>query len=194
MFIQVLKAKAVDPAGLRKQMDRWDDEVRPVAKGVLGTTGGITEDGRLIMLARFESEDLAMQNSDLPEQSAWWEETSQYLSDPEFINCSTVDTWLDGGSDDAGFVQVIEGTVDSRDDLLKKFEAEGESIRQIRPEIFGAMIAWHDDNHFTEAVYFTSEAEARKGEADQEAQEKRTEVMGAIRDLTFYDLKEPFLR
>lgn len=194
MFVQVIKATATDPGGLRKQMDRWNEEVGPVAKGFLGSTAGITEDGSLIVMARFESEDLAAQNSDLPEQGSWWEETSQYLKDPEFINCSTVDTWLGGGSDDAGFVQIIEGTVDDRESFIAKFEAEGDNIQKIRPEILGGLIAWRDNNHFTEAVYFTSEAEARKGEANPESQESRDEAMGEIRDLTFHDIKEPILR
>jgi hypothetical protein len=35
-----------------------------------------------IALVRYENEEAARANSDSAEQSAWWEETSQYLEDP----------------------------------------------------------------------------------------------------------------
>src|SRR5688572_14894709 len=109
MFVQVIQGKAKDPAGLKKQWERWDQELRPQASGYLGGTAGVTADGKFIALARFESEDAAKANSDSPEQGKWWEETSQYLEDPMFHDCREVTLSNGGGSDEAGFVQVMQG-------------------------------------------------------------------------------------
>ena len=60
--------------------------------GWLGSTAGVTEDGQLVALARFESEEAAQQNSDRPEQSAWWEEMATLFTDePVFHNSTSVD-------------------------------------------------------------------------------------------------------
>ena len=72
MFVQVIQGKAKDAAGLRKQWERWDQELKPAAKGYLGSTAGVTADGEFIALVRFEDEAAARANSDSPEQSAWW--------------------------------------------------------------------------------------------------------------------------
>ena len=50
-----------------------------VAAGWLGTTAGITDDGRLVVLARFESEEVARANSDRPEQGRWWDSLAAHF-------------------------------------------------------------------------------------------------------------------
>src|SRR5262245_48724915 len=115
MFVQVIKGHTNDPEGFARQGERWQEEVRPGAVGYLGTTGGIAEDGTFIVFARFADEAAARANSDRPEQGAWWEETSKYVDgEASFRESSDVDTLFDGGSDKAGFVQVMEGTVTDR--------------------------------------------------------------------------------
>ncbi len=69
MFVQVIQGRAKDPAGLRKQFQAWDNELRPRATGFLGSTAGVSDDGEFIALARFESEEAARANSDSPEQA-----------------------------------------------------------------------------------------------------------------------------
>src|SRR3546814_9094548 len=58
------------------------------------------------------SSDLsARANSELPEQSAWWEGMAKlYDGEPTFTESSDVTEWMGGGSDDAGFVQVMKST------------------------------------------------------------------------------------
>ena len=73
MFVQVIQGKVSDAAQVRAHLDKWVAEVAPGAIGWLGSTGGVTEDGNLIALVRFESEEAAQQNSDRPEQGEWWE-------------------------------------------------------------------------------------------------------------------------
>ncbi|HEV3472299.1 MAG TPA: hypothetical protein VG408_03720, partial [Actinomycetota bacterium] len=79
MFVQVIQGRAKDAAGLKKQWEKWDQELKPDASGFLGSTAGVTADGEFIALARFDSEEAARSNNGSEQQSAWWEETSQYL-------------------------------------------------------------------------------------------------------------------
>src|SRR3954452_2468637 len=109
MFIQVIQGTVNDAEHLRRQLAKWRSDVKPGAAGYLGTTGGVTDDGRSIAMVRFESEDAARAHSVRPEQGAWWNETAKAFSgDVTFRDCHDVDTMLGGGSNDAGFVQVIQ--------------------------------------------------------------------------------------
>src|ERR1700747_4456 len=67
MFVQVIQGHVSDAAQARAQLDRWAEEVAPGAVGWLGSTSGVTDDGRLVALARFESDEAARPNSDRPE-------------------------------------------------------------------------------------------------------------------------------
>ena len=167
MFVQVIQAKARDASGLRKQWDRWEKELKPGAEGYLGSTAGVTTGGEFIALARFESEESARRNSDRPEQGAWWEEMSQYLEDPMFHDCTLVDVVNDGGSDSAGFVQIIQGKTKDVEKARALDRASQEQMREMRPDVIGGIVAWHPENgRFTNSIYFTSEAEARAKEKE----------------------------
>jgi hypothetical protein len=199
VFAQIVQGRVSDPAGLRKQWERWVEDVKPGAQGFLGSTGGVTADGEFITIARFESEDAARTNSDRPEQSAWWEETSQYLENPMFHDCTLVDVFGDGGSDDAGFVQVIQGKVtdvEKSRDLDKRMEPH---MRAARPDVIGGVNAWHPDNgRFTTFIYFTSEAEARAKEKEMENDSSVAEFMREMQELSdgepkYLDLTEPWM-
>jgi hypothetical protein len=199
MFVQVMQGRATDAAGVKKQWDRWDQEIKPGATGYLGSTGGISPDGEFIILARFESEEAAKANSDRPEQGAWFEEASQYLEDIQFHDCTGVDISGKGGSDDAGFVQVIQGKVtdiEKARELDARMEPE---MRDRRPDVIGSVTAWNPDNgRFTNAIYFTSEAEAREQEKKMESDPAFQKVMGEMMAISdgepkFIDLPEPWL-
>lgn len=167
MFVQVIQGKAKDAAELRRQWQKWDQELKPAAQGFLGSTAGVTADGEFIALARFDDEAAARANSDSAEQSDWWRQTSQYLEDPMFHDCTLVDLVNDGGSDDAGFVQVIQGKVTDVDKARELDRATQDEMRRMRPDVIGGIVAWHpEDGRFTNAIYFTSEAEARAKEQE----------------------------
>jgi len=199
VFIQVITAKIVDAEGLKRQLDRWENEVRPGAEGFLGSTSGVTDDGRFVVLARFESEEAARRNSDRPEQSAWWAETEKTLGDVEFKDSVEVVTMRGGGSNDAGFVQVMRGRVTdaAKMDALRSRMAEFESsLERHRPDVLGDVTAVHADGSYTDAVYFTSEAEARAGEAKEPPAEVRDlfeEFMEAFVTDEYLDLRQPRL-
>lgn len=200
MFIQVITARVVDAEGLKGQLERWESDVRPGADGFLGSTGGITDDGRLVVLARFDSEGAARRNSDRPEQGAWWAETEKMLDDVQFKDSVEVVTMRGGGSDDAGFVQVMRGRITDTakmGELRSRMGEMAEVMAAHRPDVIGDVIAVHADDSYTDAVYFTSESEARAAEGKQpppEVQAMFEEFMSAFVVDEYLDLKDPWLR
>jgi hypothetical protein len=196
VFIQVIQGRTDEPQKLRDAMERWARTLAPAAEGWLGATGGTTADGRVLVTARFDSEEAARRNSGRAEQDRWWAETSKLLEEVAFHDCADVETLLGGGSDEAGFVQVMHGRV--RDlDRLKELNAEAETmLREYRPDILGLTGAYADDGTCTELVYFTSEAEARQKESQEpppDVAARLDEMMSLIGDLTYYDLTDPWL-
>ena len=191
MFVQVVQGTVNDPDALMAAVQRWRDEVGPGATGWLGSTGGVTEDGRFIALVRFASEDDARRNSDRPEQAQWWASTSVHFGDVEFHDCTEVFPILGGGSDDAGFVQVIQGRVEDSSHI-KAMLADTSSLHEMRPDILGATLAIEDDGTFTETVAFSDEESARKGEQVQPPPDVARELATLIHGATFYDLHKPW--
>lgn len=197
MFIQVVQGKTDDPEGLIRQSERWQEDVKPSAIGYLGSTAGVADDGTFIVLARFQDEASAQKNSDLPEQTAWWNEMEKYVKDVTFRNSSDIENAIgSGGDDSAGFVQVMQGRVTDRARLKELEEQVMPQMKEARPDVLGSVRAWFD-NDFVEAIYFSSEAEARKGEASM-AESVDTaqfeEFMSLTPDVTYVDLKNPLLR
>lgn len=195
MFIQVIQGKVKDAELLERRIASWRTDIKPGAKGYLGSTSGITPDGRGITLARFESEAAAKANSERPEQGRWWNETAEaFGGDPTFYNCREVDTLFGGGSNDAGFVQIIQARAKDEEQMRARRAEIEKRLRERRPDILGMVIAWHGDGGFTQAVYFTSEAEARAGEKETEQDQLRQEFMSLMEGPpTFFDLTRPDL-
>ena len=195
MFVQVIQGRTTDPSGLRGQLERWRTEVKPGAVGFEGSTVGIADDGTFIVLARFTDAQAAKKNSDRPEQGSWWEETSKYFEGtPTFRESTDTSTLLDGGSNDAGFVQVMEGSVQDRAKAEAMETKEMlEQLRTARPDLIGSHRVWFEDGTYVEAAYFTSEAAARKGEQSADFTAPQQEYMELFGPLTFTDLPEPLL-
>jgi hypothetical protein len=200
VFIQVIRGETSDREGMLRQADRWQDELRPGATGYLGSTGGITDDGRLVLLARFESEEAARRNSAREQQGQWWAETEKYLNGATFEDGTGIITLLGGGSDAAGFLQVMRGHVTDAEKMaavsarMPEFEA---SMRKHRPDVVGEVIVTHADDSFTEVVYFASEEAAREGESKEAPADMRAqyaELMSAIAIDEYLDIKDPWLR
>ncbi len=196
MFIQVIQGKTSDADALRQQMDRWKEEVAGGAEGYLGSTAGVADDGTFVALARFESEEAARANSDRPEQATWWEETSSHLEgEVTFRDCTEVDTIDGGGSDSAGFVQVVQGRSKDKERQKSIEEDLMPRLQELRTELLGGVRAW-DGDHFTTAVYFASEHTAREGEGKvlpDEVQERFNEWQDTMEDVTYIDLTDPWL-
>jgi hypothetical protein len=199
MFAQVVRAKAKDQAGLRKMWEKAESDLAPGAIGYLGSTGGIADDGTMLAVVRFESEDAARRNSDRPEQTAWFKELLQYVDgDVTFKDCTDVEIQGRGGSDDAGFVQVIQARATDRKRLKEINEAFDAQMSSARPDLIGGLTAWHPDGTgwFTSVNYFSSESEARENEAKPmpaEIQREFEEWMSLMEDVEYIDLHDPWM-
>ena len=99
MFIQVITGRVVDEEAFLRQAQRWEDECRPGATGFLGSTSGVTPDGRFVVLARFASEAEARKNSDRSEQGNWWAETEKTVTDVRFDVPTDTDQFIYSPSD-----------------------------------------------------------------------------------------------
>ena len=199
MFLQVIQGRTSDPEAARAAMDRWMREVQPGSIGFLGSTLGITDDGRFIAIARFESADAAARNGSRPEQTRWWEETRQLFDgEPTFLDSEDVDLDLVGDPDRAGFVQVMQGQVSDparARELMASMPAD--LMKEFRPDILGTVMIGHDEGRWTQVIYFTSEAEARANERKEPPEEWRSvmdELMSlGIGDVDYLDLRRPML-
>lgn len=197
MFVQLIEGRVADRDGLHRQMDRWMSELRPQATGFLGSTTGVTDDGHGMVFARFESAAAARANSDRPEQGQWWSETEKcFAGEVTFTDSDDVETMLGGGSNDAGFVQVMKSSVTDRDRLHAMDESFVKHAQSFRPDLIGGLRVWTGANTCIDVAYFTSEAEAREGEKKDPPAEL-AELMGDFEDVTpnveFLDLRDPWL-
>lgn len=198
MFVQVIQGRVDDPGQVGALLERWVQELAPGADGWLGSTGGVTEDGRLIALVRFESEEAARRNSDRLEQGQWWQEMARlFTGDPIFHDSSEVDVDLNGDPNQAGFVQVIQGRSSDPERARELMSDNSPEWSGFRPDIIASLGVEHDGNAYTMALYFTSEEEAREGEGKEPPPELKAQMEEMDKlsegEPEFFDLKEPWL-
>ena len=196
MFIQIIQGQ-VHAAGRapRAGATAGADELGPGADGWLGGTYGFTDDDLFVggRPLRVDARPRCATPSG-PSRPAWAEQMMALFDGPvEFHDCDDVTLLMDGGSDDAGFVQVIRGKVDD------PAPAQGDADRrhrpmlhEMRPEILGATLAIEPDGTFTETVAFTDEASARSGERQEPPADDARELEYAMQGATFYDLHHPW--
>jgi len=130
-----------------------------------------------------------MENSARPETDEFAKKMGALMDgEPSFFDSDEVETFLDGGSDDAKFVQIIKGKADPG--LWQKMGSD-ESLREMRPDIVGGTVAIQNDGSFVETVAFTDEESARKGESSADAPQEIEETLQEIlKGAEFYDLRE----
>jgi hypothetical protein len=198
MFVQVIQGRTSDPEAMRAQYERWGRELGPGADGWLGSTAGVTDDGRTVAVVRFESEEAAERNSGRPEQGAWWEQmAATFDGEPTFQNHTLVDVDTYGDPDQAGFVQVMQGKVSDVHRGLELMRSDTTDWPSFRPDILATSWSGSEDGSWTMAIYFTSEEAAREGEQKEEPPEAKAlmEELNALAlgEPTFLDLREPWL-
>jgi hypothetical protein len=198
MFVQIIQGQVSDAGQVRAVLDRWVREVSSGAAGWLGSTGGVTEDGRFIALARFESEQAARRNSDRPEQDQWWAEASKlFTGEVTFRDSTDVTVDVHGDPDSAGFVQIMQGRSSDPERARELMDADPEEWAAFRPDVIGSVAVGHEGGAYTMALYFTSEEAAREGERKQPPAQLQA-LMDEMNKLSigtpdFFDLKQPWL-
>jgi hypothetical protein len=192
VFIQVIQGKCTRQDELRAMAEGWREELGGGAVGWLGGTYGFTDDDEFIGIVRFESREAAMANSGRPEQSTWAEKMMGLMDGPvEFHDCDDVTLFLDGGSDQAGFVQVIRGRL-ADPARAKAMLADTTTLHEMRPDIIGGTLAVEDDGTFTETIAFRDEESARAGEQTEPPAQVREDLAMMMQGATFYDLHRPW--
>jgi hypothetical protein len=196
MFAQVIQGKTSNPEGLDAALNQWQQDLAPGANGWLGSTSGVTEDGRAIAVVRFESEEAARRNSNRPEQDRWWSETSNLFDgEPTFRDSTDVTVDVQGDPDQAGFVQVMQGRSTDPERARKLMDQDADKWAEFRPDVIGSVTIGHEDGGYTMVLYFTSEAEAREGERKEPPPELQAQMEEmnklSVGETEFYDLKQP---
>jgi len=184
---------------MRAVADNWCADMMK-HEGWLGGTYGFNDDGDFLGVVRFDS----MQSYDAccatAEAGAHWAAALEcFDSAPEIHQSEDVSIMLDGGSDGAGFVQVIRGRTPDPQRLRSMFEDQQmtSALHEARPDIIGATMLIESDGSFTETVCFASEEAARAGEQQEMPAEMASEMsswQSMMADVRYDDLHKPWFR
>jgi hypothetical protein len=158
----------------------------------------VTEDGRFVALARFESEDAARRNSDRPEQGQWWMEISKlFAGEVTFRDSSDVTADVNGDPDTAGFVQVMQGRGSDPERARELMAQNPDDWAAFRPDVIGSVAVGHEGGAYTMAMYFTSEEAAREAERKEPPPQLKAQMeeMNQLNagEPEFLDLRQPWL-
>jgi hypothetical protein len=179
---------------MRGLVDGWCGSMAD-QPGWLGGTYGFTDDERFVGVVRFDSESACRDSASMPGADMWWAGAEAlFAGSCDVHESEDVSMMLDGGSDDAGFVQVMHGRVGDAD-KFRHFMTDAEvtsMLHQTRPEIIGATLAIEQDGSFIETVAFTSEDAARKGEQMEMPAEMQSDFESAMTDVEYLDLHRPW--
>lgn len=194
----MIQGQVTDAEQVHAALDEWMRDLAPGAAGWLGSTAGVTDDGRFIALVRFESEAAARRNSNRPEQDRWWEETSELFSgDVTFQDSSDIVVDVVGDPDRAGFVQIMQGRGSDPDRARELMSQDSEKWAAFRPDVLGSIGVQHAGGAYTMAIYFTSEEEAREGERKEPPPELKAQMdeLGELNVGTpeFFDIRQPWI-
>jgi hypothetical protein len=198
MFVQVIRGQVTSPEQVHAALDRWSGQLAAGAEGWLGSTAGVTGDGRFVALARFESAEAARRNSDRPEQGQWWAETSRlFTGEVSFRDSSEVTVDVHGDPDQAGFVQVMQGRASDLDRARELMAQDPDEWAAFRPDVIGSVTVGHEGGAYTLAFYFTSEQAARDGERKEPPARLKAQMEElnrlSIGEPEFLDLNQPWL-
>lgn len=198
MFVQVIRGRVTSPEQVHAALDRWSGQLAAGAEGWLGSTAGVTGDGRFVALARFESAEAARRNSDRPEQGRWWAETARlFTGEVTFGDSSDVAVDVHGDPGRAGFVQVMQGRVSDLGRARELMAQDPEEWAAFRPDVIGSVTVGHEGGAYTLAFYFTSEQAAREGERKEPPARLKAQMEEMNRlnigEPDFLDLQRPWL-
>jgi hypothetical protein len=194
VFIQMVQGRCSRQDEMRALVDDWCGSMadRP---GWLGGTYGFTDDDRFVGVVRFDSSSACLEAAGMAEAPMWWAGAEALFDGScEIHESEDVSMMLDGGSDSAGFVQVMRGRVGDAD-KFRHFMTDAEMtsmLHQARPEIIGATLAMETDGTFVETIAFTDEDSARRGEQTEMPADLAADFQSAMSDVEYIDLHHPW--
>ena len=143
MFIQMVQGRCSRHDGMRDLVEDWCAMMadRP---GWLGGTYGFTDDDRFLGIVRFDSAGACKEAASTSQAAILWAGAEDLFDGrPEIHESEDISMMLQGGSDSAGFVQVMKGRVADAD-RFRHFMTDTEMtsmLHEARPEIIGATLA-----------------------------------------------------
>jgi len=194
VFIQMVQGPCSRQGEMRGLVDDWCHAMADQS-GWLGGTYGFTDDGRFVGIVRYDSSSACQYAANAPDAATWWAGADALFDgNCEIHQSEDVSMMLDGGSDDAGFVQVMRGRVADADKFrhLISDTVMTTMLHQARPEIIGATLAIEPDGSFTETVAFTDEDAARHGEQSEMPTDMAADFESAMSDVEYLDLHHPW--
>lgn len=196
MFVRVMRAPAGDPVEIQKLWGAWQEKLAPLAGGWVSSVAGITDSAEFVSIVRYEYEATARIQDRKREQIAWWNELRDALDgEPRIWEARDSDVLLAGG-DDAGFVQVIQGTAPDTERMRSVNLGMEALLLRHRPDIIGSEIVWHPDGMFTKIAYFSTLDAARMWESREFPGGVKAlfeELMGLIEGIEFLNIEDPWI-
>lgn len=194
MYIQMVQGACTRQDEMRGLVDDWCGRMAD-QPGWLGGTYGFTDDDRFVGVVRYDSRDACATWCARPEAAMLWAGAeTMFDSACEIHESEDVSMMFEGGSDDAGFVQVMRGQVGDAD-FLRAMSTDTEMttmLHQARPDILGATMLIEDDGSFTETIAFTDESSARTGERQEMPPEMSARMEKAMTGVEYLDLHHPW--
>ena len=193
MFIQMVQGRCSRQDDMRDLVDDWCGAMT-AQPGWLGGTYGFTDDDRFVGVVRFDSTAACREAANTQDAAIWWAAAEELFDGSyEIHESEDVSIMLEGGSDDAGFVQVMRGRVTDQD-RFRRFMTDAEMtnmLHEARPDVIGSTLAMEPDGSFIETIAFTDEASARQGEKEMPA-EMEEDFQSAMTDVEYIDLHHPW--
>jgi len=199
MIVGFNRARVSNAQAARDHLDRWKTELRELSTPS-EAFAGLTEDGEIVMMVRFSTEEEAAAHIASPEQQAQWSALKAFLASPPTpFSGDDVEIRGDEPADDVGFVQVMTGRTTDRAALeageREMTDSLQDRMREVHPAWRRSIRLWIDDEHLVEANLFTDEAGARRGEAamgeDPELSAAFTKRSELLAEVEFLDLADP---
>jgi hypothetical protein len=181
---QVVQGRTEDPDATREALDRW---VRTNdSHGWVRATAGVATDGAFLAVLLFD------ENVDRPDLA----ELVDTLVDPTLRTGVRTETFSPGDLARARFVQVVQGAVTDLDEAFRGLTVFQELLAIHAPYLLGTITIAHEGGRFTRVLHFSSEAEARRGEAARPPEVQRSDdelLRLLVGPVEFLDLRDPWL-
>jgi hypothetical protein len=188
MFVRVFQGTPQHPTGLRKQWLRGEWRTLASGSGADGAVGGLASSGQWLGVLQWHT---------TPDPVPAAHDTLEsLLADVRSFDSADVEVVLAGApAEGAEFVQIMQARVADRAGWAA---ADGVALplyAEARPDFLGSLRIWEPGGRLTVVDSFTSEAEARAGEAaspSAEAKEAYQAWFDHLSGIVWHDIRNPW--